>query len=81
MTDAAIDIAIVGGGPVGLDLALALTRSMRGLQGRAARPPRRSPCRKDQRASAHRRRRAAGRSRRWASGTRMAAERRAGAGR
>lgn len=32
MTDANYDIAIVGGGPVGLTMAVALTRSMRGLK-------------------------------------------------
>ncbi|MDB5541921.1 MAG: 2-octaprenyl-6-methoxyphenol hydroxylase [Devosia sp.] len=32
MTDTSYDIAIVGGGPVGLTMAVALTRSMRGLK-------------------------------------------------
>src|SRR5262245_61070459 len=32
MSDASYDIAIVGGGPVGLTMAVALTRSMRGLR-------------------------------------------------
>lgn len=51
MTDANYDIVIVGGGPVGLTMAVALTRSMRGLRvGLLDRRPFSIP--KDQRASA-----------------------------